>query len=403
MKAAILVAAAMLAAPVAHAESSARLEFQRGQGAETCPDRDAFEAIVAARMGSSPWSHTATRLVRIHFFPDGANVSGRMELLAGGAVLGVRTVRSGSGECHELAESLALGVALALHRPIALAAPALADVDPDPGPSASESVQDASPPFVPPAPAQRTRAPMPLVLFAVSEGGYSYWSGPEGEDEHLRSTVWSGDFAAGGEAMFAPGYSLDVLVTGYGAERRDRRRFADLDRFGRADYESGMYSRQKIGATAMRAAVRADREDTALSLGLLVGGFERSGCHDARANDWQSALCADLRHFAALPTFGARVGPESGPYATAGFLDTRFPAGEIAHLGVGAILRGDRRVDTSIVAAVEGVGARLQLELPVGRQFVLLPALSGGILYDTFHVGGSNVWARAGFGVAFRR
>lgn len=387
MKAAILFAAAVLAAPVAHAESSsARLEFHRGQGAETCPDRDAFEAAVASRMGSSPWSLTATRLVRILFSSDGAKVSGRMELLAGGAVLGTRTVRSESSDCHELAESLALGVALTLHRPIAISQ------EPEQPQRASESV-----------PRPTRGAPIPVTLHAVSEGGYSFWSSAERHDDHVQSAVWSGDLAAGGEAMFAPGYSLDVLVAGYGAERRDRRRFTDAERFGRADYEGGVYSRrQSVGATVMRAAVRADGEDGALSLGLLVGGFERSDCHDTRTSEWQSALCSDLRHFATFPTFGARIGPESGPYVTAGFLDTRFPAGEIAHLGVGAIVRGNRRVDTSVVAAMEGVGARLQLELPIGRQYVLLPALSSGILYDTFDVGGSNVWVRAGCGVALR-
>lgn len=391
MKTAILLGAAMLAAPLAYAESFARLEFRRDPGAETCPDRDQFEAMVATRTGSSPWSPTASRLVRILFSPDGAKVTGRVELLAGGAVVGARTVRADSGDCRELAESLALGVALTLHRPIAIAAP----------PRESESVREPTAPAVP-APPQHASAPTPIVLYLVSEGGYSRWHSPERDGERLDSTVWSGDAAAGAEALLAPGYTLDVLVARYGAERRDRRRFTDAEqRFGRSDYASGLYTTRSVRATAMRAAVRADREDAALSLGLLVSGFERGDCGDSPTTEWNSALCAELRHFVALPTFGARIGPESGPYATAGFLDTRYLAGEIAHVGVGTVLRGNR-VDTSIVAAVEGVGARLQLEIPMGPRFVLLPALSSGILYDTFDVGGSNVWVRAGCGVALR-
>lgn len=397
MKAAILVATALLGAPLASAKSDARLEFHRGEGAESCPDRAAFEALVASRMGGSPWTRSATRLVRVLFSSDDAKVSGRMELLAGEALLGSRTVRSESRDCHEIAETLALGVALALHRPQAM--PALAievqEYEPEPEPRPS-----AMTPAAPPRPFAR----IPVTVFAGSEGGYSYWESAREDDDQLRSHVWSGDFSVGAEAMFAPGWSLDVLFGGYGAERRDRRHLTGAEGLARPDYQTGQYSRESVGTLLMRAAVRAEREHAAASLGLLVGGLERGGCDETRPDEWSAALCADdLRHFVALPTFGIRVGRASGPYATAGILDTRFPAGELAHVGVGTVLRGNRRVDTSLVAAMEGPGARVQLELPVGRRLVVTPALSSGVLYDTFDVGGSNVWVRAGVGVAVRR
>lgn len=120
---AIPAAALLLAASDADAASFARLELERAAGAEHCPDRDAFEAAVAARMGGAPWSPAANRLVRIVFAPDGPRVVGRIELLEGAAVLGVREGRSQGGDCKELGESLALAVALALDPPSVRRAP----------------------------------------------------------------------------------------------------------------------------------------------------------------------------------------------------------------------------------------------------------------------------------------
>lgn len=115
----VVAAAIALAAANAPAGGGARLELERATGAERCPERAEFESTVAARLGAAPWSPTATRLVRVVFAPEGKRLVGRLELLDGAAVLGVREARSGGLDCDELAESLALAVAIALEPPAA--------------------------------------------------------------------------------------------------------------------------------------------------------------------------------------------------------------------------------------------------------------------------------------------
>lgn len=110
----IVAIAALLLAASNTAGNGVRLEYEREAGAERCPAQDEFESLVAARLGKSPWSSTADRVVRVVFTPDRSAMTGRMELLDGGAVLGVREVQSPSGDCREVAESLALAVGVAL-------------------------------------------------------------------------------------------------------------------------------------------------------------------------------------------------------------------------------------------------------------------------------------------------
>jgi hypothetical protein len=420
----------LLAAGVARGAEPVRMEFERAAGAETCPDRDAFEAVVAARLGSTPWSVLATRVVRITFTPAGAGILGRMDLLQDGASLGSREIRSVTRDCHETAESLALAVALTLDPPgfrspksgggssNALldslppdpdgdAFDEIADATPVATPIASEPVISETPPIVaPPAARRGPGRPVPVQLFAGVEGGYSYWSGgTEGFDEAYQSSARGGEVAAGGTTPLGK-YTLDVLVSGYAASKTDRRTWKKYDQFGRDAHPRDEYVSQSIGATAMRAALRSEAADSAVALGVLVGGFQETGCRHDRTGvrDWPTPLCSELQQWAAFPTFGVRMGPVSGPYATLGFLDGRSLSGSLAHLGAGAILPGDIRLDVSVVATVEGLGSRVELAIPVGKRAVLLPSVGSGVLYDTFlDIGGRNNWVRAGFAIGLRQ
>lgn len=413
---------------VARAPEPVRMEFERASGAETCPDRDAFEAVVASRLGASPWSAEATRVVRISFTPDGEGIVGRMDLLEDGASLGSREIRSVTRDCHETAESLALAVALTLDPPGfrtprsgGASSDALLDsLEPDPDSAAFEApVTEPAPAVTPaqplpdapvvvaPPPARRTPGkPLPVLLFFGAEGGYSFWTGgTEGYDEAYQSSATAGEMTAGGTTPVGK-YTIDVLVSGFAASKRDRRTWKRLDQLGRDSHPRDEYVSQSIGATAMRAAIHSEGPDSAVALGVLVGGFQETGCRHDRTGvrDWATPLCAEFQQWAAFPTFGLRMGPVSGPYATLGFLDGRSLSGSLAHLGAGAILPGDIRLDASVVATVEGLGTRVELAFPLGKRAVLLPSFGSGVLYDTFlGTGGRNNWVRAGLVLALRQ
>lgn len=240
-------------------------------------------------------------------------------------------------------------------------------------------------------------------VFVATEGAQGFWSGgSHGEDEHFQSSVWAGEVTAGGESPLTKGYTFDVLVSGYGAERKHRRDWQDLEIYGRNGQIGPLYVRQSVGATALRGLVRRDLDDVGVSLGLVAGGLRQAGCHHERTKDWESPLCGDLQQWAAFPAFGLRMGSASGGHVSLGVLDGRLLFGELAHLGGGFRVRGDRPVEIAAVAAAEGLGVRGQTEILVGRRWVLLPALSGGMWYETFTEGGNNYWIRAGLGVGMR-
>ena len=62
----LLALGALASVPAAaeDATPTARLVYQRGAGAESCPDVDVLQQMVSARLGYSPWTADDARTAR---------------------------------------------------------------------------------------------------------------------------------------------------------------------------------------------------------------------------------------------------------------------------------------------------------------------------------------------------
>ncbi len=151
--------------PFAFADASpARLVYERGAGADACPDEAGLRRDVAARLGHDPFVESADRTVSARIVRDGAKLRGTIELLdAAGKVNGARALESKQFDCKELASAMSLAISLALD-PLAGAPPkpsasvsVTASASASPVVSASASALPP-PPRPPPAP---SAAPLP--------------------------------------------------------------------------------------------------------------------------------------------------------------------------------------------------------------------------------------------------
>jgi hypothetical protein len=99
---AIASIALLLATRDAHAQRSptARLDVERGPGAEVCPDADALRSAVAARIGRDPFDPDAARILRVRITRTARNlISPSMGVGGVSNILtaGVQTVRVEGG------------------------------------------------------------------------------------------------------------------------------------------------------------------------------------------------------------------------------------------------------------------------------------------------------------------
>lgn len=151
---------------------SARLEYTRGAGAETCPTEDELKGTIAARLGYDPFSQTATRVVAVRVSRQGAELRAQLDI-RGDAGAGSRTLASPSRDCRELMASLAVAIAigidpLSLTRPTAPPPPPLPPPPPsapEPAPKVVQPEPSPSPP-VPPRPSEPIRARASLGVVA---------------------------------------------------------------------------------------------------------------------------------------------------------------------------------------------------------------------------------------------
>ncbi len=103
-----------------------RLSYQRGPGAEACPDEAAVREAVLARLGYDPFDDTAPRRLRASVgrsgHRDGPLVA-RIELRdAAGALQGERDLRGAGSDCTELATAMAIAISLGID-PLSAAEP----------------------------------------------------------------------------------------------------------------------------------------------------------------------------------------------------------------------------------------------------------------------------------------
>ena len=212
----------------AHASPSARIVYQRGAGAERCPDEAVLRATVAARLGYDPFRDHDERTVRARVTrPKGGPFRADLELVdREGASQGKRQLISQSSECDELflAVTLAIGIAIdPLHdgaRPT-----------PEPAPSI---VVPALPPAPPIASSPAPAAPPPRDSAAVS---------PARATREVRFVPWA---AALGSVGVVPGPTWGALIgvrgqwraLSLGLEGRwDAARAVEIDRGGAASAE----------------------------------------------------------------------------------------------------------------------------------------------------------------------
>jgi hypothetical protein len=158
LRAALLGCALLVAAGVARAEHvEVRLSYERGAGAESCPDAGHLRAAVAARLGYDPFvSREDVDTIAVRIERKGA-LRGSIDRRAPGNKARNKPthINSKGSDCSELGDALAVAIAIAVD-PLSLtrepaAAPAEPKVEP---PAAVEE-----PETVPDLPAEEQLAP----------------------------------------------------------------------------------------------------------------------------------------------------------------------------------------------------------------------------------------------------
>jgi hypothetical protein len=162
----VLAIAPALALSVARADVErpvVALSYERGAGAETCPDQAELEATVASQLGYAPFDPHAARHVSVRLTRRGSALVAEI-VSTNGAASKRRELSSTTRDCAELSRAVALAMSVAID-------PLVLTRDPT-SPSASASTSSAplasgappasaSAPPPPPAPTEPPKAPPP--------------------------------------------------------------------------------------------------------------------------------------------------------------------------------------------------------------------------------------------------
>ncbi len=117
--------------------TKARLVYERGAGAEDCPEEAAVRAAVVARLGYDPFVDTASSTLRATIGRSDSTYRADVKLVDDGdAVRGARTLEHRGARCADLVDAMALTISIAidprsLDGPVS-AAPAAASLPPAP-------------------------------------------------------------------------------------------------------------------------------------------------------------------------------------------------------------------------------------------------------------------------------
>jgi len=178
----MLAAVVLFVTPAQAAEPAGRLVYQRGAGAEACPDEAALRSAVATRLGADPFEDAARPTYSVTIDVEREKLVGRVVLIdASGLATGVRELVGESG-CAELVDGLSLALSLAIN-------PELASngASPVAAPTASTSAVGPPPPVLAPPPSdslppvtESEPAPRPSWTFGLGATGYgSVGTAPE--------------------------------------------------------------------------------------------------------------------------------------------------------------------------------------------------------------------------------
>jgi len=92
-----------------------RLQYQRGPGAETCPDEAQLREAIAAHLGFDPFADQGKRVLEITVERVDSNLMARVTIVGeNGTAAGERVLRSSSPECRDLAAVVTLAVSMVL-------------------------------------------------------------------------------------------------------------------------------------------------------------------------------------------------------------------------------------------------------------------------------------------------
>lgn len=131
----VLLALTALAGGRAEAQEAtptARLVYQRGAGAESCPDVDVLQQMVSARLGYSPWTADEARTVEVDLVRAHGALIARIALddpQSGRS--GERRLSSRAAGCDELAAAMVLAICIAID-PLRMALAAASLPEPEP-------------------------------------------------------------------------------------------------------------------------------------------------------------------------------------------------------------------------------------------------------------------------------
>jgi hypothetical protein len=162
------------------AQPAGRLVYQRGAGAESCPDEAALRSAVAARLGSDPFDDLTRPTYDVTIGVEAERLVGRVVLIdTNGLARGVRELEGQSG-CAELVDGLALALSLAINPELALSAEGPAVEAPvAPVASAAKPADEAPADEAPPQetlPSATEPEPPPPTPWALGVGATGYGS-----------------------------------------------------------------------------------------------------------------------------------------------------------------------------------------------------------------------------------
>lgn len=263
----------------------AKLVYERGPGAEACPDEAGLRRDVAARLGHDPFVESADRTVAAKIVKDGAKLRATIELKdATGKVTGARSLESKQLDCKELAAAMSLAITLAID-PLAGSAP--------PKPSASASESASAPP--PPPPSVSVTAPPPPPPSATVPPPPPP---PPPALEGLRVSL-----GAFGGIGFAPSANLGfVAAVGYRARRWSLELEGRRDLPSTAEVGAGTATSSILGVSIVPCLVRGPLGVCAL---LSFGALQASGGDVVTPrSDTAFWAAAGIRLAAEMPLWG---------------------------------------------------------------------------------------------------
>lgn len=159
------VGAALPPAASAEPRPTIRLQYERGPGAERCPQEEELRRALSARLGYDAVDEGASTELRALIRREGERLRAQVSLLDGeGKLLGERSLDSRGSDCGELAEAMVLAIAIAVDDVLSVVAPPpppplsppplVVEVRPPPAPT-------PAPPPPPPAPQVNVAAALP--------------------------------------------------------------------------------------------------------------------------------------------------------------------------------------------------------------------------------------------------